>query len=292
MAPTTNPTNASDADHDGRRRLRPAHGEEPGGDRAPGRPGPATAGCAETPATRSSSSGPRRVRIWPVPAWAAAIASTVPIVMTTLACTLRRWVALQNTARSAVRSRVVVAEAGGEVDADGQEGEVDDAGGDEAETDRSRSPAAGPRARRTAMAKQASAATANGSASQPASEDSRIVVSIGVLWETPTATSRAPSGMRRRRAPGWPTARRFLHELARCRRRSRAGGCAGPRRSPSAARGRRRGTRPGRRRSPRGRRRSASTTGRAATVICGRGRPAARARRRSARRRPRGPPAP
>ena len=48
---------------------------------------------------------------------------------------------------------------------------------------------------RTATVKHANARTASGSASHPASDDSRIVVSIGVLCDTPTATTRAASGI-------------------------------------------------------------------------------------------------
>ena len=172
---------------------------------------------------------------------------------------------LQNTARRAVRSRIVAAEAGGEVDADRQDGEVDGAGGHEHEADRLdrpppvRGPAHGQGEAGRARRRPAAAA------SQPASDDSRIVVSIGVLWDTPTATSRAASGSDSANC-GLTSGEALLDDLRRRRRRPPAGGSDGPRRPPSAAPGPRRGTRPGRRRSPRGRRRSASTTGRTGTV--------------------------
>ena len=150
------------------------------------------AGVASNEPTRSRSVA-RRVRICPVPACAAAKASTVPIVMATLACTLMRCVALQNTARSAVRSRMSPPRLDARLTPTESRAKwttpVTTRPNPITSNARRLS-----RARRTAIAKQASAPTVNGIANQPASEETRIVVSTGVLWETPTAMLRTPSG--------------------------------------------------------------------------------------------------
>ena len=189
-----------------------------------------------------------------MPACAAATASTVPIVMTTLACTLMRCVALQNTARSAVRSRVSSPRLDARLTPTDEQGEVDHAGEDEAEPDHLERPPPVPRPAH--RHREAGQRTDGERDRQPAGERGR-----SASW-----CRRACSGRRRRRrsgrhpaarprAPGRPPRGRRAR-AARCRRRSPATGCADPGRSPSAARARRRGTRPGTPRSPRGRRRS------------------------------------
>ena len=71
----------------------------------------------------------------PVPLYAAATAITAPAVIAAFASRLSRWVMLQNTARSAVRSRGALAEPREDVHADREHDEERDTEADETQTD-------------------------------------------------------------------------------------------------------------------------------------------------------------
>ncbi len=121
------------------------------------------------------------------------MASTVPMVINTLAWTLRRLVTLQYTARRAVRSRSVSPTLAATLrPADSTAKWATPVATNPrpiTSTARRRSTAL-----RTATTKHPTASAARGAMSHPASDETRIVVSSGVLWEMPTSTSRASSG--------------------------------------------------------------------------------------------------
>ena len=121
------------------------------------------------------------------------MASTVPMVMNTLAWTLRRLVALQYTARRAVRSPSVSPTLAATLrPADSTAKWATPVATNPrpaTSTARRRSTAL-----RTATTKHPTESAARGATSHPASDETRIVVSSGVLWEMPTSTSSASSG--------------------------------------------------------------------------------------------------
>ena len=192
MAPATKPRNATvrmaiDVVASGQRMARnpTAMAASDAAARHPGR-------CNPRPI--ASRSMPRRERISPVPAYAAAMASTVPMVMNTLAWTLRRLVTLQYTARRAVRSRSVSPTLATTLRPAASKAKwatpVATNPSPITSSARRRSTAL-----RTATTKLPTASTATGAMSHPAIEETRIAVSSGVLWEMPTIASRASSGI-------------------------------------------------------------------------------------------------
>ena len=191
MAPATKPRNATvrmaiDVVASGQRMARnpTAMAASDAAARHPGR-------CNPRPI--ASRSMPRRERISPVPAYAAAMASTVPMVMNTLAWTLRRLVTLQYTARRAVRSPSVSPTLATTLRpaASNAKWATPVATNPSPITSSARRRST---ALRTATTKLPTASTARGAMSHPAIEETRIAVSSGVLWEMPTIASRASSG--------------------------------------------------------------------------------------------------